>query len=162
MRMPQRKCSSSEGDSEIAVRRSVRSSARKTPATAPMTRQRAAARTVVCNTVMTVPSGKPTRERRHVERRAAIVPEPAQVGGEERAQVRYAVFQHREPVETHAEREALVFFRVEPAVCEHVRMHHAAAENLEPLPRLADRLRADVDLHRGLREGKVRGAKAHR
>src|SRR5690606_6092692 len=89
--------------------------------------------------------GEAAAEGWNIEHREAVVAEPLQVGGEYSAQVRYAVFQHGEPVEAHAEREALVLLRVEPAVAQHVWMNHAAAENFEPLTGLADRFRADID-----------------
>ena len=65
------------------------------------------------------------------------------------------------PIEPHAEGEALILLRIEAAVAQDVRMHHAAAEDLQPLARLADRLGTDVDFHRRLGEREVRGAEAH-
>ena len=54
-----------------------------------------------------------------------------------------------------------------PHILQHIRMHHAAAQNLEPLIALADPDLvadlgvADIDLHRRLGEGEVAGAEAH-
>ena len=103
----------------------------------------------------------PARDARHVERQEAVVPHPAQVGREHVAQVGDAILEHGDAVEPHAEGEALVALRIEPAVADHVRVHHAGAEDLEPAAGLADRGGVDVDLHRRLGEREVRGAEAH-
>ena len=42
------------------------------------------------------------------------MPQPAQVAVEERPQIRDAVFQHRQPVDAHAEGEALPFVGIDP------------------------------------------------
>src|SRR5688572_10613079 len=67
--------------------------------------------------------------------------EEAQVVLEERPQVVDAVAKHREPLDAHAERVAAPGRRVDAGVAQHVRMDHAAAQDLEP----ASRLRAHVD-----------------
>ena len=103
------------------------------------------------------PTARPNR-RRQVERPEAVVVEPAHVRLEEGAQVRHAVFQHGDAVDADAPGEALVDVGVEAAVAQHVRMHHAAAEDLEPVVALAEADLAalaralDVDLGRGLGE----------
>ena len=97
----------------------------------------------------------------------AVMLEPAQIGGEEGAQIRHAVFQHGDAVDAEAEGEALIALGIEPDILEHVRMHHAAAENLEPVVAFADADLvahlgvADIDLHRRLGEGEVARAEAH-
>src|SRR5271166_6974784 len=93
--------------------------------------------------------------------------EPAHVSVEKRAQVRHAVFEHGNAVDAHAPGETLIFVRIEPAIAQHIRMHHPAAENLQPVLALAETDLAllapalDVDLERRLGERKVRRAKAH-
>ncbi len=87
--------------------------------------------------------------------------EPAHVGLEHRAQVRNAVLEHGQPVDAHAEGEALPFVRVEAAIAQHVRMDHAAAENFHPvvagvqLQLAAGAVAADVHLGRRLGEREV-------
>ena len=54
--------------------------------------------------------------------------QPAHIRVEERAQVRHAVFQHRDPVDTHAPGESPDIVGIKTAMAQHVRMHHAAAE----------------------------------
>src|SRR5690606_6077328 len=106
-------------------------------------------------------------QRRQVERAEAVVRQPAHVRLEEGAQVRHAVFQHRDAVDAHAPGEALVLVRVEPAVAEHVGVHHAAAEDLQPVLALAEADLAalaralDVHLRRWLGEGEEGWAEAH-
>ena len=51
----------------------------------------------------------------------AVVAQPAQIGLEEGAQVRDAVFQHRHAVDAHAEGEALPFLGVEADRLQHLR-----------------------------------------
>ena len=93
--------------------------------------------------------------------------EPADVRLEERAQVRHAVFQHRDAVDPHAPGEALDLVGIEPAIAQHVRVDHAAAEDLEPVLALAEADLAalaralDVDLRRGLREREEGRAEPH-
>src|SRR5579863_3091259 len=107
------------------------------------------------------------RQRREIERAEAVMIEPAHVGLEERAQVRHAVFEHGNAVDPHAPGKALIFVGIEPAILHHVRVHHAAAENLHPVVALAEADFAfvaaalDVDFERRLGEGKKRRAKAH-
>src|ERR1700733_5966747 len=108
-----------------------------------------------------------SRERRDVERLEAIVIDPAQVRVEEVAQVRQAVFEHRQPVEANAPGEALIDLRVEAAIGQHVGMDPPAAGDFEPILALAEanlsaRTSAlDVDLKRRRREGKKARAEAH-
>src|SRR5687768_5198681 len=93
--------------------------------------------------------------------------EPAHVRLEERAQVRHAVFEHGDAIDAEAPGEALVVVRIEAAVAQHVRVHHAAAEDLQPVVALAETdLTAlpralDVDLGRRLRERKEGWPEAH-
>src|SRR5215831_14644558 len=93
--------------------------------------------------------------------------EPAHVGLEERAKIRHAVFEHGDAINPQAPSEALILVGIEPAIAQHVRMHHAAAENLHPLVALAESdlalvaLALDVELERRLRERKERRTKAH-
>ena len=79
--------------------------------------------------------------------------EPAHISVEEGAEVRHAVFQHGDAVDTHAPGEALIHVRIEPAETQDVGMHHPAAQDLHPVIALAEAdlagLRAvalDVDL----------------
>src|SRR5262245_18084404 len=81
---------------------------------------------VVCS------SAQPSRQCRKIEWPEAVVREPASVGLEQRALVRHAVLEHRDAIDPESPGEALVLIRIEPAVAHHVRMHHAAAENLDP------------------------------
>src|SRR5262245_51399845 len=102
---------------------------------------------------------KAAGKRRQGVRGEAVMLEPAEVRGEEGAQVRHAIFQHGDAVDAHAEGEALIALWIEPDVAKHVRMDHAAAENLQPLvacadPDLvADLGIADTDFRRWLGEG---------
>src|ERR1043165_3114365 len=99
-----------------------------------------------------------SRQRRPVERTKAVMRQPTDIGLEEGAQVRHAVFEHRDAVDAHAPGEALVLVGIEPAIAQHVRMHHAAAENFHPILAFAEADLAliaavlDVDLKRGLGE----------
>jgi len=85
--------------------------------------------------------------------------QPAGVGVEEGAQIRHAIFQHRQPVDADAEGEALIAVGIDAAVSEHVGVNHAAAQNLHPVLALAEADLAalapalNVDLHRRLGEG---------
>src|SRR5665213_3159165 len=107
------------------------------------------------------------RQRREIERPETVLREPARVGLEEGAQVVHAVFQHGDAVDAHAPGKALVLIGIEPAIAQHVRMHHAAAENFQPILAFAETnfalvaLALDVDFHRRLGEGKERWTKAH-
>src|SRR5580700_2090635 len=108
-----------------------------------------------------------SRQRRPVERAEAVVGEPADIGLEEGAQVRHAVLEHGDAIDAHAPGEALILVGVEPAIFQHVRMHHAAAENLHPIVTLAEADLAlvapalNVDFERWFGERKERGTKAH-
>ena len=93
--------------------------------------------------------------------------QPAHVGLEEGAQIVDAVFQHGDAVDAHAPGEALVLVRIEAAIAQHVRMHHAAAQNLEPVIAFAEpdfalvAAALDIDFHRRLGERKERRPEAH-
>src|SRR5665213_4100029 len=106
------------------------------------------------------------RQRRDVERPEAIMMEPAHVVLEQLAQVRHAVFQHRDAVDAHAPGKTLIDVGVDAAGAQHVRMHHAAAENFEPVLAFAETnlalvaLALDVDFHRWLGEWEERWTKA--
>src|SRR3954447_5246366 len=94
--------------------------------------------------------------------------QPAQVGIIECAQVRDAVFQHRHPLDPHAERKALILGRVDAAVLEYLRMNHTAAEDYEPMATGADLeltgapRAADVILGRGFGEWEIARPEAYR
>src|SRR5262245_2236022 len=93
--------------------------------------------------------------------------ESPHVGLEERAQIRHAVFEHGDAIDAETPSEALIFVGIEPAITQHVRMHHAAAQNLHPVVALAESdlslvaSALDIDLERGFGERKKRRAKAH-
>src|SRR6185369_11406435 len=97
----------------------------------------------------------------------AVMVEPADVALEQLAQIGDAVFQHRDAVDAHPPGKALIDVGIDAAGAQHVRMHHAAAENLEPvlafakanLTLVAPAL--DVDLERGLGERKERRPEPH-
>src|SRR6476661_24375 len=78
------------------------------------------------------------RERWDLERLEAVMREPAHVAVEQLPEIGDAVFQHRDAVEAHAPGKALVDIRIDAAGAQHVRMHHAAAENFEPVLALAE------------------------
>src|ERR1700749_955903 len=92
---------------------------------------------------------------------------PEHVAVEQLAQVVHALFQHRDTVDAHAPCKALVFVGIDAAGAQHIRMHHAAAENLEPVLALAESDLAlvapalDVDLERRLGEREERREEAH-
>src|SRR6202163_951714 len=92
---------------------------------------------------------------------------PAHVALEQLPQVGHAVFQHRDAVDAHAPGKALIDVGIDAAGAQHIRMHHAAAENLEPVLALAETDFAlvaptlDIDLERRLGEGKERRAESH-
>src|SRR5215203_4700945 len=104
---------------------------------------------------------QPADQGRDVQWTEAVVVEPAHVRFEERAQVRHAVFQHGDAVDPHAPGKSLELVRVEAAVSQHVRVDHAAAEDLEPVGALAEADLAtfagalDVDLRGRFREREV-------
>ncbi len=107
------------------------------------------------------------RERRDVERLEAVMRKPADVVLEQLSQISDAVFQHRDAVDAHAPGKALVDVGIDAAGAQHVRMHHAAAEDFEPVLAFAETNLAlvapalDVDLERGLGEREERRAKPH-
>src|SRR5882757_7378058 len=93
--------------------------------------------------------------------------EPAHVAVEKLAQIGHAVFQHRDAVDAHAPGKALIDIGIDAAGAQHVRVHHAATENLEPILAFAETDFAlvapalDVDLERGLGEREERRPEAH-
>src|SRR6516225_723041 len=97
-------------------------------------------------------------QRRPVEWAKDVMRQPAHIGVEESAQIRHAVFEHCNTIDAHAPSEALVLVRIEAAIAQHVRMHHAAAENLHPILAFAEANLAlvaavlDVDFERGFGE----------
>src|SRR5580704_4959935 len=108
-----------------------------------------------------------TQERRNVERPETVMVKPADVGLEESAQIRHAIFQHREAVDSDAPGETLINAGIEAAISQDIRMHHAAAQNLEPIlalakAHLASLARAlDIDFHRRLGERKITRPEPH-
>src|SRR5690606_8018750 len=89
------------------------------------------------------------------------LPQEAAVVFEEAAQVVDAVAQHGQAFNAQAEGEAGVALGVDADVAQHVRMHHAAAQHLQPAGAAVGLLPGDVHLGRGLGEGEVAGAEAH-
>src|SRR5512144_3005063 len=71
-------------------------------------------------------------QRRLIQCGEAVVTQPAQVGFEEGAQVGNAVLKHADPLQPHAEGEALPAAGIDAAVLQHPGTDHAAAEDLEP------------------------------
>src|SRR6202790_1713446 len=108
-----------------------------------------------------------SRQRRDVGRLEAVMAEPAHVAFEQLPQVGHAVFQHRDAVDAHAPGKALIDVGIDAAGAQHVRMHHAAAENLQPVLAFAEANLAlvapalDVDLERRLGERKERRPESH-
>src|SRR5262245_35358531 len=117
--------------------------------------------------VMQQSCAQSAREGGKVERTEAVMREPAHIGLEERAQVRHAVFEHGDAVDPQAPGEALVLVGIEATVAQHVGMHHAAAENLQPILAFAEAhfilalAALDVGLERVLGKRKERWAEAH-
>src|SRR6516162_9709629 len=74
----------------------------------------------------------------------------------ELADVGYSIPQHRETIGPHAEREALIAFRVDVDGLQHVRMHLSRAADFEPA--VAE---THVDLGGGLGEREERRPEAH-
>src|SRR5207244_6244266 len=60
------------------------------------------------------------------------LPQEGEVVLIEAPDVRDAVLQHRDALDAHAERETGVRLGIDAAVLEHLRMDHAAAEDLHP------------------------------
>ena len=91
----------------------------------------------------------------------------AQIVFIEQPQVVDTVAEHRKPVGAQTKCKTLVALTVDIHVAQHVRMHHAAAENLQPVLALAEADLAlvaaalDVDLERRLGERKERRPEAH-
>src|SRR5471030_3339516 len=108
-----------------------------------------------------------SRQGRDVERLEAVMAEPAHVALEQLAQIGHAVFQHRDAVDAHAPGKTLIDFGIDAAGAQHVRMHHAAAENLQPVLAFTEADFAlvaaalDIDLKRGLSEREERRPETH-
>src|SRR6478672_2419352 len=108
-----------------------------------------------------------SRQRRDVERLEAVMGEPAHVAVEQLPEIGHAVFQHRDAVDAHAPGKALVDVGIDAAGAQHVRMHHAAAQNLQPVLAFAEANftlvapALDIDLERRLGERKERRPESH-
>src|ERR1700720_4362516 len=93
--------------------------------------------------------------------------EPAPVALEQFPQVGHAVFQHRDAIDAHAPGKTLIDVGIDAAGAQYVRMHHAAAEDLQPVLALAETDLAlvapalDIDLERRLSERKERRTESH-
>src|SRR5207248_2721443 len=80
----------------------------------------------------------------------------------EGAQVRHPILEHSDAIDAQAPGEALIFVGIEPAIAQHIRMHHPATENFQPILALAKTDLAllapalNIDFERGFGEGKVR------
>src|SRR5437899_1141846 len=107
------------------------------------------------------------RQRRDVERLEAVMREPADVAIEQLPEIGEAVFQHRDTIEAHAPGKVLIDIGIDVAGAQHVRVHHAAAEDFRPVLAFAETDLAlvaaalDVDLERGLGEREERRAEPH-
>src|SRR5699024_3442153 len=66
-----------------------------------------------------------------------------------------------EALDTQAESEAGVAFRVDATIFQHLRVHHAATQHFQPALAAIGSVPADVDLGRRLGEGKEAGPKTH-
>src|SRR4051794_11548696 len=108
-----------------------------------------------------------SRQGRDVERLEPVMVEPAHVVLEQLAQIGHAVFQHRDTVDAHAPGKALVDVGIDAAGAQHVRVHHAAAQDLQPVLALAEpdfalvAAALDVNLERGLGEREERRPEPH-
>src|SRR5262249_34098133 len=93
--------------------------------------------------------------------------EPAHVCFEECAQVIHAVLQHRDAIDPQTPGKTLIFVWIEPAIAEHIRMHHPAAEDLQPVVAFAEAnftfvaLALDVDFQRWLSKREERWPETH-
>src|SRR5882672_7957618 len=93
--------------------------------------------------------------------------QPAEIGFEERSQIRNAIFQHREPIDAEPESVALIGLGIDAAHLEHARMDHARARDLEPIrafPETDLSTRAvalDVNFDRWLGEREIGWPQAH-
>src|SRR6478736_1978201 len=67
------------------------------------------------------------------------MPQPADVGVEERTDIGDAIFQHGKPVDATAEGVTLIFFRIDAAHGKHAWMHHAGTRQLQPVVAVAER-----------------------
>src|SRR3569623_2909325 len=93
--------------------------------------------------------------------------EPAHIALEHLAQVADAVFQQRDAVDAHAPGEALIDIGIDAAIPQHVRMPHAAAENLQPVFAFAETnyvlaaATLDINFHRRFGEREERRTESH-
>src|SRR3989338_10969219 len=60
------------------------------------------------------------------------LPQKSEVVLKKEPYIIYAVFQHGDPLDPHAERKACDFFRVVSDIFEYLRVHHPCAHYLEP------------------------------
>src|SRR5215469_10933460 len=74
---------------------------------------------------------QPSGKSRYVERLEAVMRQEAHVALEQLPQIRDAIFQHGDAIDTHAPGKALILVRIDTAGAQHVRMNHAAAQNLQ-------------------------------
>ena len=94
--------------------------------------------------------------------------EPARIRFEEGAQIRNVIFQHGKALDTDTEGKTLPLVRVEITVAQHIWMHHAAAENFQPIFARADyqtvfaTCAANIHLCGWFCEGEEARAEAHR
>src|SRR6056297_81524 len=93
----------------------------------------------------------------------------AQVVLKKQTQIIHAIAQHRQTLHSHTKGKASVCFRIDAAVGEHRRMHHAAAHHLEPASLAADTAASaaalhtlDVHLGRGLGKREIGRSETHR
>src|SRR5690606_29254323 len=86
---------------------------------------------------------------------SAKLAEETRVVLEEAAQIADTVTQHRKALDADAERETGVALRVDATGAQHVRVHHAAAQHLQPALAAVLPVPADIDFGRGLGEGEV-------
>ena len=75
----------------------------------------------------------PPDQRREKLRFEAVVLQPAHVAVEEGPQVGNAVLEHGQSFDADAESKALILVRVEAAIAQHIRVHHAGTEHLKPI-----------------------------
>ena len=79
------------------------------------------------------------------------LPQETQIIIEEGSKIIDAVAKHRQSLDPHAKGVAGKFLGIDARIAEHIRMHHAATEDLQPFPFLPE----DIYLGRRLGEGKV-------
>jgi len=98
--------------------------------------------------------------------RPVIAKKQIEIAVEEGAQIVHAIFEHRQPIDPGAEREPLPLIWVEPAIGDHARVNHSAAQHFHPAFGPSDHTAAffgrpaDVDFGRGLGEREIARAQA--